>query len=242
MVPALAVAGLRKRFGRTYAIDDVTLDIPAGAAVALFGANGAGKTTLLRLCSTLLRPTAGSVSVFGKDAGADGAAVRRRIGVLAHDSFLYADLSASENLLFYARLFGLDDPATRVAAMLERLDLVGWSQRPVRTLSRGLAQRCALARALLHQPELLLLDEPFSGLDLHASSGLHDVLAHAHRAGTTIVMSTHDLPQGLALCSTALVMRAGRVAFHGAVAAAEHASFTAEYRQLVAGRAAEMRA
>jgi heme exporter protein A len=241
MVPALAVAGLRKRFGRTYAIDGVTLEIAPGAAVALFGANGAGKTTLLRLCATLLRPTAGSVSVFGMDASRDGASVRRRIGLLGHDSFLYADLSASENLLFYARLFGLDQPAARAAAMLERLDLVGWSQRPLRTLSRGLAQRCALARALLHQPELLLLDEPFSGLDLHASAGLHDVLAGAHRAGTTIVMSTHDLPQGLALCSSALVMRRGRVAFHGTVAATEHASFTAEYRQLVGGRGVEMR-
>jgi heme exporter protein A len=240
MAPALALEGLRKRFGRTYAVDGITLEIPAGAAVALFGANGAGKTTLLRLCATLLRPTAGSVSVFGIDAQRQGPAARRRLGVLGHDSFLYADLSATENLLFYARLFGLAEPGTRVAAMLERLDLVGWAQRPVRTLSRGLMQRCALARALLHQPELLLLDEPFSGLDVHATSGLQEVLAQAHRDGTTIVMSTHDVGQGLALCSTALVLRAGRIAFHGAVAAAQHASFTAEYRQLVAGRSGEL--
>jgi heme exporter protein A len=162
--------------------------------------------------------------------------------VLAHDSFLYADLSATENLLFYARLFGIEEPAARVATMLERLDLVGWSQRPVRTLSRGLMQRCALARALLHQPEILLLDEPFSGLDLHATSGLHEVLAHAHGEGTTIIMSTHDLAQGLALCSTALVMRGGRVAFHGAVTPGEHVAFRAEYRQLVGGRSGGMRA
>lgn len=237
VAPALAVAGLRKRFGRTYAIDDVTIEIPAGAAVALLGANGAGKTTLLRLCSTLLRPTAGSISVFGTDASREGPAVRRRIGVLGHETFLYADLSATENLIFYARLFGIDEPADRVAALLERLDLVGWSQRPVRTLSRGLMQRCALARALLHQPELLLLDEPFSGLDLQATSGLHEVLAQAHRDGTTIVMSTHDLAQGLSLCSSALVMRRGRVAFHGAVAPADHAAFMSEYRQLVSARA-----
>lgn len=234
MPPALAVVGLRKRFGRGYAIDDVTLQIPAGAAVALLGANGAGKTTFLRLCATLLRPTAGSLSVFGIDASRHGAAARRRLGLLGHDTFLYADLSARENLLFYARLFGLDDPAARVAAMLERLDLVGWSQRPVRTLSRGLMQRCALARALLHSPELLLLDEPFSGLDVHAAGGLHDVLAHAHRAGTTIVMSTHDLAQGLALCTSALVLRAGRVAFHGEVSQTQHAGFIAEYPHLVA--------
>jgi heme exporter protein A len=235
--PALAVAGLRKRFGRTYAIDDVTLEIPAGAAVALLGANGAGKTTLLRLCSTLLRPTAGSISVFGTDASREGPAVRRRIGVLGHETFLYADLSATENLIFYARLFGITDPVTRIAALLERLDLIGWSQRPVRTLSRGLMQRCALARALLHQPELLLLDEPFSGLDLQATSGLHDVLAQARRDGTTIVMSTHDLAQGLSLCSSALVMRGGRVAFHGDVAPADHVAFMSEYRQLVTARA-----
>src|SRR5512139_4057332 len=152
MTPALTLDGLRKRFGRTYAVDGISLEIPAGAAVALLGANGAGKTTFLRLCATLLRPTAGSVMVFGIDAQHQGAAARRRLGVLGHDSFLYADLSAAENLLFYARLFGVADPNRRVAAMLERLDLVGWAQRPVRTLSRGLMQRCALARALLHQP------------------------------------------------------------------------------------------
>lgn len=238
--PALAVTGLRKRFGRTYAIDDVTLEIPAGAAVALFGANGAGKTTLLRLCATLLRPTAGSIAILGRDAHRDGAAVRRRIGVLGHDSYLYADLSATENLLFYARLFGIASPDARITSLLEQLDLIGWAQRPVRTLSRGLMQRCALARALLHQPELLLLDEPFSGLDLQATADLHDVLVRAHRDGTTIVMSTHDLQQGLSLCTSALVMRAGRIAFHRAVAPAEHAQFTQEYRQLVGVRATGM--
>lgn len=240
MPAALAVAGLRKRFGRTYAVDGVTLEIPAGSAVALFGPNGAGKTTFLRLCSTLLRPTAGSVAIFGVDAGSQGPAVRRRLGVLGHDSFLYPDLSATENLLFYARLFRIDEPLARVRVMLERLDLVGWSQRPVRTLSRGLVQRCALARALLHAPELLLLDEPFSALDLDATSGLHEVLAQAHSEGTTILMSTHDLAQGLALCSSALVLAGGRVTFHGTVAATQHAAFTAEYRQLVGGRGAGM--
>jgi heme exporter protein A len=232
MPAALEVEHLSKRFGSTLALDDLTWTVERGAAVALFGPNGAGKTTVLRVCATLLRPSAGSVRVFGLDAAAHGPAVRRRIAMLGHESWLYPDLSARENLRFYARLFGLDAPQARVDALVERLGLAGWSHRPVRVLSRGLLQRCALARVLLHEPELLCLDEPFTGLDLDARDLLCTVLREAHQRGVTLVMSTHDVALGLAVCGTAAVLLRGRIAWQGAVGAADAAGFEARYRAL----------
>jgi heme exporter protein A len=232
MPAALEVEHLSKRFGTTLALDDLGWSAERGAAVALFGPNGAGKTTLLRLCATLLRPSHGRVHVLGLDAATDGAAVRRRIAVLGHESWLYPDLSARENLRFYARLFGLDAPQARADALLERLGLAGWSHRPVRVLSRGLLQRAALARTLLHDPEVLFLDEPFTGLDLDARDLLCAVLREAHQRGTTLVMSTHDVGLGLALCSDALVLVRGRVAWHGPVSATDAGAFEARYRSL----------
>lgn len=236
MPPPIVVDQLRKRFGRTRALDDLTLSIDAGAAVALFGPNGAGKTTLLRLCATLMRPSGGSIRLFGIDPVHNGAAIRRRIGFLGHESLLYPDLSPTENLLFYARLFHLRDQAARVRALIERLDLVGWAHRPVRTLSRGLIQRCSLARTLLHRPELVLLDEPFSGLDVDAAAVLHEVLAEAHRGGATILMSTHSLQRGFSLCSSAMVIARGRLAWHGSLSGLTSHQFEARYHELTRPR------
>lgn len=232
MRKALEVVRLSKRFGRTVAIDDVSLAIESGSAVAVFGPNGAGKTTFLRLCSTLLRPSHGTIFVAGLDIAAEGVRARGSIAVLAHESFLYPDLSPSENLLFYARLYKLAQPHARVRALIDRMDLVGWAHRPVRTLSRGLVQRCALARVLLHQPKVLLLDEPFTGLDLDARATLCEVLSEAHRDGATLLMSTHDMTSGFALCSSALVLVKGRLAWHGPITPADQPRFEADYRAL----------
>jgi len=235
MPAALEVAHLSKRFGSTLALDDLGWSVERGAAVALFGPNGAGKTTLLRLCATLLRPSAGRIRVLDLDAATEGPAVRRRIAVLGHESWLYPDLSTRENLRFYARLFGLDAPQARADALLERLGLSGWSHRPVRVLSRGLLQRAALARTLLHEPDVLFLDEPFTGLDLDARDLLCEVLREANRRGATVVMSTHDVALGLAVCSSALVLVRGRLAWQGAVSASEAGVFEARYRALMHG-------
>jgi heme exporter protein A len=232
MPAALEVEHVSKRFGSTLALDDLAWTVDRGEAVALLGPNGAGKTTLLRLCATLLRPTQGTVRVLGLDAATHGAAVRRRIAVLGHESWLYSDLSARENLRFYARLFGIADASARVAALIDRLGLEGWSHRPVRVLSRGLLQRAALARVLLHEPELLLLDEPFTGLDLEARDWLCDVLRDAHRRGVTLVMSTHDVSHGLALCTAAVILARGRIAWQGLVSGSDAATFEARYRVL----------
>jgi len=238
MPAALEVEHLTKRFGVTRALDGVSARVEAGAAVALLGPNGAGKTTLIRVCATLLRPTEGRVAILGRDARRDGRAVRRRIGMLGHESWLYPDLSPRENLRIYARLFGLVEPQARIEALLDRLGVMGWSHRPVRALSRGLLQRCALARVLLHEPEVLFLDEPFTGLDLDARELLCTVLREAHQRGATLLMSTHDLPLGLALCSSAMVLVRGRIAWQGPVSAADAADFEARYRGLTHGSGA----
>jgi heme exporter protein A len=187
---------------------------------------------LLRVGATLLRPSTGTVRVFGLDAAAHGPAVRRRIAVLGHESWLYPDLSPRENLRFYARLFALDAPQVRVDALIERLGLAGWSHRPVRALSRGLLQRCALARVLLHDPELLFLDEPFTGLDLDGRDLLCTVLREAQQRGVTLLMSSHDVALGLAVCTTAVVLLRGRIAWQGTVGAADAVAFEARYRAL----------
>ena len=214
---ALELRQLGKRYERVVALDDVSLAIAAGEAVLLLGANGAGKTTLLRCAATLLRPSRGSVRIAGLDPATHGAAARRRLAVLGHESFLYPDLTAVENLSFYARLYGVADGGARVAALIDRLGLRGWAQRPLRALSRGLVQRCALARVLLHDPDLLLLDEPFTGLDVTARELLCTVLAEAHARGAAIVMSTHELAAGLGLCTRAVLLAGGRRAWDGAV-------------------------
>ena len=227
--PAIETRGLTKTFAGVAALRDFDFRLAPGEAVALFGPNGAGKSTLLRLCATLLRPSRGAVRIFGKD-GRDGSmVVRRRIGFLSHQSFLYPDLTPTENLSFYARMFGVENAAQRVAELLDRVGLLGWANRPVRTLSRGLEQRCALARALLHEPDLLMLDEPFTGLDVDASATLRGVLSSAHERGAAVLMTTHDFGQGLASCRRAIILTHGSLAWDGPVAPADRDSFERTY-------------
>ncbi len=233
MIAALEVTGVSKQFGRTVALDDVSLAVEPGSAVALLGPNGAGKTTLMRVCATLLRPTGGSVRIFGCDAMNDGRRVRQRIGLLSHESFLYADLTPTENLLFYARLYQVPGTAARVQHLIDQQGLRGWAHRPIRTLSRGLVQRCALARVLLHEPDLLFFDEPFTGLDLEAAGRLAEIIEAARARGATIIMSTHDLARAFALCSSALVLVAGRVAWNGPIDAGDPLTFEERYRVLI---------
>ncbi len=229
---AIRAERLTRRFGPVTALHPLDLTVAAGEALAILGPNGAGKTTLLRLCGTLLRPSAGRVELFGIDLRSAPASVRGRIGVLSHQSFLYPDLSPAENLLFYGRMFGLADPSDRAAECIERVGLRGWAQRPVRTLSRGLEQRCALARALLHDPELLLLDEPFSGLDLDATESIEVLLREEQSRGVTIVLTTHDLARGFALCQRAIVLVRGKLRHDGALSGAERPAFEQHYAAL----------
>lgn len=221
--------GVGRQFAGVNAVDRVDLQVGAGESVALFGPNGAGKTTLLRMIATLLRPTRGTLRLFGRSVSDGGAQLRRRLGFLSHHSFLYPDLTPTENLEFYARMFRIPAPTIRVRELLEQVGLIGWAHRPVRTLSRGLEQRCGLARALLHEPDLLLMDEPFTGLDVDAGKMLRGMLQQAHARGTTLIMTTHDMAQGFQLCRRAIILVRGRLAWSGPIEEQERESFERTY-------------
>ena len=204
--PAIALDGLERRYGERAALAGVSLELPAGATLAVFGANGAGKTTLLRILATLLRPHAGHARVLGGSLPRDGWKVRGRIGLLAHDPLLYRELSPRENLRFHARLHGV--PTARIETLLELVGLAGRGDDPVRTLSRGLAQRVAICRAVLHEPDLLLLDEPYANLDPAAVEAVSPLVGRA--SGCTRVIISHDIEAGLGEADLVLGLRDGR--------------------------------
>ena len=206
--PAVALRDLRRAYGERVALDGVTLEVPRGATLAVFGANGAGKTTLLRVLATLLRPHAGEARVLGCALPREGWAVRGRVGLLAHEPLLYRDLTALENLRFHARLHGV--AAGRAGELLEAVGMARRADEPVRALSRGMAQRVAICRALLHEPELLLLDEPLANLDPGAAGAVAPLIGRA--SGATRVLISHDVEQGLAEADLVLGLRTGRPA------------------------------
>jgi heme exporter protein A len=206
----LEAEGLVRTFGGLRAVDGVSFQLAPGELLTVFGPNGAGKTTLLRMLAGTLRPTSGDVRVAGEPADIAEREWRNRVGVVSHQSLLYGQLSAEENLRFYGRLFGLKDLRDRIH---ERLAAVGLSDRaktPVRDLSRGLKQRVALARALLHDPEVVLLDEPYTGLDAHAAAILRDQLASLKNGSRTVVLVTHNLGQGLEIADRVAIQFRGR--------------------------------
>ena len=218
-----------RRFGHRRAVDGVTFSLAPGGCLALFGPNGAGKTTLLRLLGGLLRPTVGTVHVGGAPLGRDAAA-RGLVGVLSHQSMLYAPLTARENLEFSARLYGMPDPGAAAERALERMRVLDRADAPVRALSRGLQQRVSVARATVHEPRLLLLDEPYTGLDEAGAAALTELLVALRGAGTALVLVTHNLQEGLALATQVAVMRGGRFVREAARAGLDPERFAADYR------------
>lgn len=218
---ALRLQGVTKRFGHTTALRSVDLCVESGESVALLGANGAGKSTLLRIAATLTRPTSGSIAIHDTDAAEHPDVARRAIGLLSHQSFLYDDLTAEENLRFYARLYRLPDPGAAARDALEGVDLVHRADDRVRTFSRGMKQRVAIARALLHDPNLLLLDEPFAGLDVRSRHALITRIRQSREQGRTIVIVTHDIGQGLHLADRYVLLEAGQIAGAGTSADAD---------------------
>jgi heme exporter protein A len=207
--PIVRAAGLGKVMEERGILRGVDLEVRAGEFVALLGANGAGKTTLLKILATLVPPTSGTLELFGLGVRHSPTAVRRRIGLIGHQSMLYHDLSAQENLEFFARLYGLQDARRRAQELLEQLGLAARARDPVKAFSRGMAQRVAIARALLHDPELLLADEPFAGLDAPSAALLEKTLRELQAAGKTIVLANHDLRQSLALAQRVVVLARG---------------------------------
>lgn len=217
----VSVADVGRWFGRRKALAGVTFDCQAGDIVGLLGPNGAGKSTLLAILSTLLTPSAGRVAYGAMSSTESGAALRARLGVLGHDLYLYPELTARQNLLFFAKLYRRPEGGSRAAptsddarveGALRVAGLIDRADEPVQRFSRGMRQRIALERALLHQPRLLLLDEPFTGLDQASALALVSRLRGLQASGTIVILATHDLDVAEGLLSRALFLRNGRVA------------------------------
>ncbi|HLZ23181.1 MAG TPA: heme ABC exporter ATP-binding protein CcmA [Ktedonobacterales bacterium] len=215
LLPAIEVTGLGKTYELRPVLRNISFTLKAGGTAALLGANGAGKTTLLRILATLVKPSAGQGTVMGYDVVRDAAALRRLIGYVGHQPHVYDDLTARENLLFFARMYGLAGAAKRTDALLERVGLRAKSRERVRTLSRGQTQRLAIARGILHEPRLLLLDEPDTGLDEEASTLLDELITERAATGGATLLTTHNIAHGLSRGEDTLVLAGGRLTYNG---------------------------
>ena len=232
----ITVRGLSKRFGLKTVLRALNFDVARGEFVALMGPNGAGKTTFLRILASLSRPTHGEVQVAGHRLPQEAVGVRRRLGVVSHQPLLYGDLTAAENLRFFARLYSLPSPDKRIDDMLRLVGLYRRRHEPVRTFSRGMQQRLAIARALLHDPDLLLLDEPYTGLDQDAAATLDVLLRQVAEQGRTVVMTSHDLGRVAALATRFDVLTRGRIVASASRAMISEAELLGFYRRAVEGK------
>ncbi len=232
---AVAVCGVTKRFGHLTALQGVTLKVEEGSSLALFGPNGAGKTTFLRIVATLGKPTAGRVTIRGIDALKEPERVRAEIGLISHQSLLYEDLTAHENLIFYGRMYGLENPKRRAEAALEDVDLQHRRHDRVAGFSRGMKQRLAIARATLHRPTILLLDEPFTGLDASAREMLVRMLRELQQEDRSLLLVTHDFQKGVALADRFAILDRGRVVGGGDTEGMTETEMQAHYEAVVGG-------
>ena len=225
----IEVKRLSKAYGLLPVLQGLDFSIGRGEWVLLFGANGSGKSTLLRLLSGLSKPSAGTIRIGGWELPREAMAVRAQIGLVAHRPLLYENLTAAENLDFFGKLYGLaaEERKQRGRDMLRQAGLTRSADRIVRSFSRGMKQRLSIARATLHQPEILLLDEPYSGLDQAACQRLDELLATAQEAGRTILLSTHQLSRAPEAARRALLLSGGRIAYDGASDMGSRAEFFA---------------
>jgi heme ABC exporter ATP-binding subunit CcmA len=226
------------RLTRTFAgrrvVNDVSLELCEAECLALFGPNGAGKTTLLRLLAGLLRPSSGAARVNGVQLRGDPAA-RSHVGLISHQSMLYSALTVRENVELAARLYGITDPSAAAERALRSMRVLERAATPVRALSRGLQQRVSIARALVHQPRVLLLDEPYTGLDAYGAAALTEILERLRVEGATLVLVTHNISEGLAVATHAAVMHGGRLLRLERREEVDSTSYAEEYRGLVGG-------
>ncbi|HEB66134.1 MAG TPA: heme ABC exporter ATP-binding protein CcmA [Chloroflexi bacterium] len=234
----IRVRNLVKRFGPKVVLRGLNFEVERGDFVALLGPNGAGKTTFLRILTSLARPTLGQVEIAGYRLPSQAASVRRRLGVVSHQPLLYGDLTAEENLRFYGRMYGVPNLDERIPEVLEMVGLLGRRRDLVRTFSRGMQQRLAIGRAVLHDPDVMLFDEPHTGLDQAASAMLDEVLRSVAARGRTVVMTSHDLARIGDLASRFDVLSNGRIAASVRRADIHPDALLGFYRQAVAGEAA----
>lgn len=232
MANAIETKKLTKVFGDRKALDKVSIEVPEGAFLSIFGPNGAGKTTLVRTLATLSRATSGTALVAGFDAKEEPDKVREHIGLISHNPMLYPDLTAMENLMFTAQLYGVVNAEERVRELLRAVELDHRRFDVVRTFSRGMTQRLSIARALMNDPDVVFLDEPYAGLDPHAVE-IFDGLIKQLRDGRTFIMVSHDLQKGFDVCTHALVLARGRVVSYAPKEDIDFEQFRQLYRETV---------
>ncbi len=235
---SIEVDGIDFSFGRARVLRGLDLRVERGTAMVVFGPNGAGKTTLLKILAGLLRPEAGAVRIEGIELRQDPVGYRRLIGVISHQPYIYPQLSGRENLEFYGRLYGLPDPRTEARGMLEEMGLLESADRAASAYSRGMLQRLAIGRALLHRPSVLLLDEPFTGLDDEARGKLEALLGALRDGRRTVLMTSHELDAGWQSVDSLAVLVRGRVVMQAAVAGLDRAAFRSCYQAAVSGESA----
>jgi heme exporter protein A len=212
---ALESRSITKIYGQFPALRGVDLAVPRGASVTLFGRNGAGKTTFLKIAATLARPSSGRLEIAGLQAASEPERVRRQIGFLSHNAYVYGDLTPTENLRFFSKLYAIPDVEERIRALIDRVGLRNRRNDKVRSFSRGLLQRVGIARVMLHDPAVLLLDEPYTGLDAQAVEILNRMLDEALAEGRTVILTTHDLELGLRAADRTHIMDRGRIVYSG---------------------------
>ena len=232
MANAIEAKKLTKVFGDRKALDKASIEVPEGAFLSIFGPNGAGKTTLVRTLATLSRATSGTALVAGFDAKEEPDKVREHIGLISHNPMLYPDLTAMENLMFTAQLYGVVNAEERVRELLRAVELDHRRFDVVRTFSRGMTQRLSIARALMNDPDVVFLDEPYAGLDPHAVE-IFDGLIEQLRDGRTFIMVSHDLQKGFDVCTHALVLARGRVVSYAPKEDIDFEQFRQLYRETV---------
>ena len=231
----IEVRKLVKRFGMKTVLRGMDFEVQPGEFVALLGPNGAGKTTFLRILASLSRPSLGEVKIAGYRLPHQAAAVRARLGVVSHLPLLYGDLTAEENLRFYGRMYGVPNLAARIMEVLEMVGLESRRRDLVRTFSRGMQQRLAIGRAVLHDPDVMLFDEPYTGLDQDASAMLDDVLRSVAAQGRTVVMTSHDLIRAEDLAARFDILSRGVIAASATRKQLSRSNLLAFYRQALAG-------
>ncbi|HDP69272.1 MAG TPA: heme ABC exporter ATP-binding protein CcmA [Actinobacteria bacterium] len=212
-VPLFCIDNLNKSFGRRKVLSELNLKIYKGDFLTIFGPNGAGKTTFLRILSTLSGFSSGSIVIDGVDIKEDSSELRQKIGLISHNLLLYKDLNAYENLRFYAKMYDISLREEKISELLQRVELDHRKFDVVGSFSRGMQQRLSIARALLHNPEIIFLDEPFSGLDVHASKILDDILEKLKREGHTLIMTTHNLERGLVHANSVAIINGGKIVY-----------------------------
>ncbi|MDD5771847.1 MAG: ABC transporter ATP-binding protein [bacterium] len=211
MDSVIEVKQVSKYFGKKVALNNVNLSLCNSESLTLFGPNGAGKSTLLKIMSTLLHPSAGDVTICGISIHDDKPSIRKYIGIISHDSFLYGNLTAEENLFFYGKLYGVKNLKNRVDELLEKFNLTIHRDTLVRTFSRGMSQRLAIARAIIHDPAIIFLDEPYTGLDPQASDSLTNILFGFHQDKKTMIITTHDLEKGWTTATKIAILACGEI-------------------------------